>query len=233
MSSRPRYVDHRTTDSLGVLVPADADTADLLHVEGRTLVSPRRMRMRVLAAMVSFRETQPIELWDRFVTKKDGKRAARDLAQLRRRDPSAIAFCHQSPWHVPIRWFVLFRDDERELIEDERGRWRLRYRTTTRRAIRRAEQAIAPLRRSDLGPIGDLILDLHQWMAHFDPASVLELDYADALRLPTVGRARRRPLGAGHPRRPRGPGGRGVPAGGRRVPGRADALGRGAEPRDR
>ena len=35
--------------------------------------------------------------------------------------PHAVAFCHQSPWHVPIRWFVLFRDDERELGEDEHG----------------------------------------------------------------------------------------------------------------
>jgi hypothetical protein len=135
--------------------------------------------MRVLAAMVAFRETQPIELWDQFVTKKDGRRAARDLARLRRRDPSAVAFCHQSPWHVPIRWFVLFRDEDREIVEDVHGRWRLRYRTTTRRAIRRAEQAIGPLRRSDLGPIGDLIVDLHQWMVQFDPGSVVELDYGE------------------------------------------------------
>ena len=176
---RPRYADHHTVGRLGVLAPSDADAAEIMHLEGRTLVSPRRMRMRVLAAMVSFREAQPLELWEQFVPKKDGKRAARDLSRLRRRDPSAVAFCHQSPWHVPIRWFVLFRDDERELVEDERGHWRLRYRTTTRRAIRRAEQAIAPLRRSDLGPIGDLILDLHQWMTHFDPSSVLELDYAE------------------------------------------------------
>ena len=172
-----RYADHPTVGRLGVLAPADADTADVLHLDGRTLISPRRMRMRVLAAMVSFRETRPIELWDQFVPKKDGKRAAKDLARLRRRDPSAVAFCHQSPWYVPIRWFVLFRDEERELIEDADGRWRLRYRATTRRAIRRAEQAIGPLRRSDLGPVGDLILDLHQWMVQFDPASIVELDY--------------------------------------------------------
>jgi hypothetical protein len=178
-SLRPRYADHRTVGGLGVLAPADADTAEVMHVDGGTLISPRRMRMRVLAAMVSFREAQPMELWDQFVPKKDGRRAARDLARLRRRDPSAVAFCHQSPWHVPIRWFVFFRDDERELFQDDLGRWRMRYRTTTRRAIRRAEQAIAPLRRTDLGPIGDLILDLHQWMVQFDPASILELDYAE------------------------------------------------------
>jgi len=173
-----RYADRRTVGALGVLAPADADTADVLHIDGRTMISPRRMRMRVLAAMVSFRETRPIEMWEQFVPRKDAKRAAKDLARLRRRDPSAVAFCHQSPWTVPIRWFVLFRDDERELIEDGHGRWRLRYRTTTRRAIRRAEQAIGPLRRSDLGPIGDLILDLHQWMIQFDAASIVELDYA-------------------------------------------------------
>jgi hypothetical protein len=176
-SRRLRYADHPTVGKLGVLAPANADSADVLHLDGRTLISPRRMRMRVLAAMVSFREMRSIELWDQFVPKKDGKRAAKDLARLRRRDPSAVAFCHQSPWYVPIRWFVLFRDDERELTRSADGMWRLRYRTTTRRAIRRAEQAIGPLRRSDLGPIGDLILDLHQWMVQFDPASILELDY--------------------------------------------------------
>jgi hypothetical protein len=74
----------------------------------------------------------------------------------------------------------LFREDERWLGEDSLGRWRLRYRTTVRRAMRRAEQAVVPLRRSDLGPISDLIVDLHQWMAAFDPSSLLELDY-DAL----------------------------------------------------
>ena len=178
-SFRPRYADHRTVGRLGVLAPADPDAAEVLHVDGRTLISPRRMRMRVLAAMVSFRESQPVELWDQFVPKKDGRRARRDLARVRRRDPSAVAFCHQSPWHVPIRWFVLFRDEERELVEDDLGRWRLRYRTSTRRAIRRAEQAIGPLRRSDLGPIGDMILDLHQWMVQFDPGSIVELDYAE------------------------------------------------------
>jgi hypothetical protein len=83
-SLRPRYADRRTVGSLGVLAPADPDTAEVLHVEGRTLISPRRMRMRVLAAMVSFRESQPVELWDQFVPRKDGRRARRDLARLRR-----------------------------------------------------------------------------------------------------------------------------------------------------
>jgi hypothetical protein len=53
------------------------------------------------------------------------------------------------------------------------------YRASTRRAMRRAEDAIPVLRRSDLGPIGELLLDLHQWMAVFDARSVIELDYGE------------------------------------------------------
>ncbi len=80
---------------------------------------------------------------------------------------------------MPIRWFVLFGDEDRRLDDDGHGHARLTYRTTTRRAIRRAEYAVVPLRRSELGPISDLIVDLHQWMSAFDPASLLELDYGE------------------------------------------------------
>jgi len=34
------------------------------------------------------------------------------------------------------------------------------------------------LRRSDLGPISELLLDLHEWIGLFDPRSLVELDYA-------------------------------------------------------
>lgn len=171
-----RYVD-RAHDGLGVIVPADGEHAEVRVVDGRTYLSPWRMRMRILAAAVAFRDTRPIELADRFLSKKDGRRAARELNRLRRRDPHAVAFCHESSWHVPIRWLLLFEDAERWLGEDEYGRLRLRYRTTVRRALRRAGQAIPVLRRSDLGPISELLLDLHGWIALFDARSLLELDY--------------------------------------------------------
>jgi len=171
--------------SLGLLAPFGAEHAEVRVVDGRTYVSPMRLRLRILAAMLSFREAQPMELWEQFVPKKEARRAARDLARFRRHDPSAVPFCHQSPWHVPIRWFVLFRDEERRLTTDEAGGIHLHYRTTTRRAIRRAEQAVVPLRRSDLGPISDLIVDLHEWMHAFDPSSLLELDYGDLSTLLT------------------------------------------------
>ncbi len=176
---RLRFADHLTGDHIGLLAPADGDNADVRVVDGRTYLSPWRMRMRVLAAIVDLREAEPTELTGRMVPKREARRARRELARHRRRDPHAVAFVHQSPWHVPIRWFVLFQGGERTMAEDEQGRLRLRYTTTTRRAMRRAEDAIPVLRRSDLGPIGEMLVDLHQWMAVFDRRSILELDYGE------------------------------------------------------
>jgi hypothetical protein len=182
---RSRYHDRRTSGAVGMLAPAEGEHADLRSIDGRLYVSPWRMRLRVLGAMLSFREAKPFDLWEQFVPKADAKKAARDLNRVRRKDASAVPFCHQSPWHVPIRWFVFFKDEDRRMEQDGEGRDRLRYATTVRRAMRSAENAIPALRRSELGPISELIVDLHQWMAVFDPGSILELDYGDLSDLMT------------------------------------------------
>jgi hypothetical protein len=49
--------------------------------------------------------------------------------------------------------------------------------------MRRAENAVPILRRSELGSLSELILDVHQWMAQFDPRSIVELDYGGLARL--------------------------------------------------
>src|SRR4029450_12212927 len=81
-----------------------------------------------------------------------------------------------SAWHVPVGGFVLFDDEERRLLEGD-GHHRLSYLTTTRKALRRAEDPVPVPRQSELGPIGELVLEMHQWLALFDPGSILELDY--------------------------------------------------------
>jgi hypothetical protein len=139
--------------------------------------------MRVLTAILAFREAEPMDFWDQIVPKREARKAARELRRIRRHSPRAVSFVHESPWHVPIRWFVLFRDEERRLEDDEEGELQLRYRTTVRRAMRRAENAIPILRRSELGPISEMILDLHQWMAQFEPRSLVELDYGGLARV--------------------------------------------------
>jgi hypothetical protein len=176
---RQHYADRATGKGIGVLAPAGPETADVRLFDGRTYLAPQRMRLRVLQTLAEFREEQPLELWDSFVPKKEARRARRQLGKLRRRDPMAVPFIHQSAWHVPLRWFVLFRAEERTIADDEAGRLRLRYRTPARRAMRRAENAIPILRRSDLGQLGELLVDLHQWIASFDARSIVELDYGE------------------------------------------------------
>jgi hypothetical protein len=174
-----RYADRPTGQRLGLLAPIGPERADVRVFGGRTHLAPQRMRLRVLQAIVDQRDEPSTELLGDVVPKKEARRARRELAKLRRRDPHAIPFVQQSAWHVPLWWFVLFRHEERTIADDETGRLRLRYHTAARRGMRRAENAIGPLRRSNLGQLGELLVDLHQWVASFDARSILELDYGE------------------------------------------------------
>ncbi len=175
--ARVRYVQRITTGRLGLLSPAGPEHADVRIVDGEPFVSPWRTRLRVLAGLLSFREAKPIELADEFVPASEAKKASKELARMRRRNPDAVSFVQESPWHVPVRWFLLFRDEEKQLAERSDGGWSLRYVTLQRKATRRAQDAYPVLRRAELGPIADNLLELHEWLTQFDPRSLLELDY--------------------------------------------------------
>src|SRR5947199_326750 len=131
--------------------------------------------LRVFQPLDGFERSEQLH-WERWLVAGRGRR---ELGKLRRRDPHAVPFVRQSAWHVPLRWFVLFRPEERSLADDDRGRLRLRYRAPVRRAMRRVENVLPTLRRSDLAQLGELVVELHQWIATFDPKSVLELDYGE------------------------------------------------------
>jgi hypothetical protein len=176
---RARFVDRPTDAGVGLLAPGGREVADVRVFNGRTYLAPHRMRLRVLRSMADDPDEQLAELWPMVLPKKEARRARRELGRLHRRDPHAVPFVLQSAWHVPLRWFVLFRPEERSIADDEHGRLRLRYRTSTRRAMRRVENAIHPLRRSDFAQLGELLVDLHQWTAAFDPRSIVELDYGE------------------------------------------------------
>ena len=181
---RTRYRQEITGRGLGLLLPAGFDGASVKVVEGRTYVCPWRMRLRVLAGMLAFREAAPFDGTDAFVSRQRAKRATRELRRIRRDEPGQVASVVQSPWHVPVRWFVLFEDEERRIVQHD-GRQRLSYLTRTRRAMARAERVVPILRHTELGPIADLIVELHQWLALFDPRSLLELDYGAISELMT------------------------------------------------
>lgn len=173
---RPVYRQLLARDRLGLLLPADDEGALVKHLDGTYYVCPLRTRMRTLAGILAFARSRPLEGAEAFLPRGLVRRAARELRRLRRRDPGAVAAIMESPWHVPVRWFVLFDDAERRIVERD-GRHRLSYVTTAGRAMRRAERAVPVLRGSELGEVADAIVELHQWLAAFDPRSLVELDY--------------------------------------------------------
>jgi len=181
---RPIYREQPTVPEgrLGLLSPADGDHADVRLEEGTYYVCPWRTKIRLLASLLSLRESTPPDMVDALVTEAEARRAARELARLRRRGSPAVPFILQSPWHVPIRWFVLFDDAERRVVEGEEG-YRMYYRATGGAARKRVDEALGIIRRSELAPLVDLIGDLARWLAAFDARSIVELDYASVAAL--------------------------------------------------
>jgi hypothetical protein len=177
---RPVYRERTTAHQgrLGLLT-AEEDRADVRLVGGRWFVCPWRTRLRVLASLLSLREMIPEEVADVLVPEAEARRVARELARIRRRDPSAVPTMLQSHWHVPVRWFVLFSGDERRIEERPDGGFRLYYWSALPEARRRARRAVRVLRGSDLEDVADVVEDLEEWLARFDPRSTVELDYAD------------------------------------------------------
>ncbi len=182
---RRAYRQRAAGRHLGIMLPATEERAEARRVGSTWFVSPWSVRARTLAGLVALRETAPPELGQALVSPADARRAARELARLRRRRRRALCFVQQSPWHVPIRWFTLFADEERRLEEREGGGYRLCYLTPVPRAMRRAERAVSVLRRADLGPVAELVAGLHGWLAGFDRRSLLELDYGELCDLLT------------------------------------------------
>jgi hypothetical protein len=174
----PVYRQRRTAPEgrLGLLTFED-DRADVRVVEGRWFVCPRRTRLRVLASLLSLRETVPSEMADALVPETETRRAARELARIRRRDPGVVPAMIESHWHVPVRWFVLFGEEERRLVERPEGGWRLYYWSDAASARRRAARAVGALREGDLASVASLVEDLDEWLSHFAGGSVVELDY--------------------------------------------------------
>ena len=176
---RPVYRQQHTVPEgrLGLLSPVEGDHAEVLFEDGVTYVCPWRTKLRLLASLLSLRESTAPEMVDALVTEAEARRAARELARLRRRGSTAVPFILQSPWHVPIRWFVLFDDEDRRVAE-EGGEYRLRYRATVASTRKRVERAVGIIRRSELEPMAELVGDLARWLAAFDARSIVVLDYA-------------------------------------------------------
>ncbi|TVL92568.1 hypothetical protein [Streptomyces sp. SAJ15] len=146
-------------------------------VDGVVCVCPWRTRLRGWIALEELAERFPAPLLDAVLPPVVRRQAEADFARWLERNPDARPWIRSATWHVPVRWFVLFTDEEREYTKGEEGLL-LRYRTPMVEARRRVARALKVLREAlGEGPLIDGLVDVGRWLEEFHPRSLVELDY--------------------------------------------------------
>lgn len=169
-------------------LPDLPEEAYVLEADDTLLVCPWNLRVRVAEAALSAREGVPPVLADAFVPPVLAGQAKavvedwRSGAQVLERGMPRL---HEqmATWGVPLRWFVFFAAEERELTMSP-GRRALRYRTEISKARRRASRGLSVLRKSvGDAPITEAVEESARWLEEFHPRSVVELDYGGLVDL--------------------------------------------------
>jgi hypothetical protein len=177
------------------VVPVVEDHAFVTEVDGVTLVCPWQTRLRALEAVEEFTADLPPEVVRAFLPLEAVRAAEVELEQERAGGPAQRTAQLTSPWHVPLRWFVLVDAEERQVrlgapggsgstsVDRLAGRG-LVYRTAMSRARRRTARALAVLRRTvEDGEVAAGLEDLGRWLEEFHPRSLVELDYGGLVHL--------------------------------------------------
>ena len=99
--------------------------------QGAKYVCPRYPRLRMLEGMLAFNNAFPDAA---LIPRAELVAASEELSQLRDQSPAVRSHILTSPWHVPIRWFIAFLLEEREMYERPAG-LSVRYRTLQGDAI--------------------------------------------------------------------------------------------------
>ena len=157
------------------------DVLVLGGASGEPLVCPLDTRARAAAAVLSFLGSESPVL--RSCALPVPELAARRQAEAAMTElgPGA-AHVVSASWTVPLPWFALVDPEERQLRLD--GRRRVWWRVPMGRARARAAQA-ERIVRSGLGDSepADVLAETGSWLARFDRASVVELDYGGIVEL--------------------------------------------------
>lgn len=202
---RRSLADLVPTPPVGVPVQESGD-AFVAELDGVLCVCPWRTRLRAWLALEELEGPGeaggmfPANVLDVLLPAVVRDQARADHARWQRHNPDARPWIRTTVWQVPVRWFVLFRDEEREYAaaDGEDGEPVLRYRTPMVEARRRLARGLRTLRESAAqGPLTEGLVDVGRWLEEFHPRSLVEnrlrRSGARALR----GAARRGPVGRG------------------------------------
>ncbi|MFJ7414538.1 hypothetical protein ACIQWZ_27605 [Streptomyces sp. NPDC098077] len=176
---RRSLADLASTPPVGVPVHESGD-AFVAELDGVVCVCPWRTRLRGWLALEELEGMFPANVLDAVLPAVVRGQAAADHERWQRLHPDARPWIRTTVWQVPVRWFVLFRDEEREYAaaDGEGAGPVLRYRTPMVEARRRLARALRTLRENaPEGPLTEGLVDVGRWLEEFHPRSLVELDY--------------------------------------------------------
>ncbi|MGH8874579.1 MAG: hypothetical protein ACRDVM_04925 [Acidimicrobiia bacterium] len=173
----------RRLTEFGLLSETMADDGWMAEWQGRRFVCPRQPRLRVLEGLLAIRNAYREIGGGLLIPEATARRAAAQLRALHARRPDARSYILTSPWHVPLRWFVPFQPEERELI-DVTGGVSIRYRASRLEALERLETAFGVLEDVDMpDTITGELVELAAWLGDFPSEALVELDYGSVAGL--------------------------------------------------
>lgn len=156
----------------------ESDDAFVLEVDGVVCVCPWRTRLRGWQALGELAEEFPLPVLDALLPPFVRRQAVEDYERWLAVHPDARPWIRTATWQVPINWFVLVSDEEREYDKGSAGAPVLRYRTPMVEARRRVARGLRALKDTmDGGPLVDGLVDVGRWLEEFHPRSLVELDY--------------------------------------------------------
>lgn len=167
-----------TRHSLGLLAPEECRELYEKTVDGARFVCLGHNQLRRLLGLVAFERSLPDAVVPVFFSEQEIATARAELERIQRAHPDVHPPVVQSVWHVPLRWFVCFDDEERR-IEHEEDHPTIRYETRIATARDRVAHALQTLTGGIVHPvIVGMMYELREWLSTFDPSALLELDYA-------------------------------------------------------
>ena len=162
----------------------ECQDAFVTTLDGVLCVCPWRTRLRAWEALEEVGHwMMPESVLDRALPPLARQQAADQYQRWLQRNPDARPWIRSALWHVPIRWFALFTDEEREhsgppARQGVDGSSTLRYRTPMVQARRRLARALRTVRTAaGEGPLVPALVEVGRWLEEFHPRSLVELDY--------------------------------------------------------
>lgn len=155
------------------------DDAYTTEWKGRVYRCPRTPEVRMWEGLLALRAAS--SHLGRPLFPQAAADEARSQLQILKRGAAPMSHILTSAWHVPMRWFVPFRPESRELID--RPYPTIRYRQVVGDGLQRLDCAIEILVQSDIPPaITDEVKELRSWLGGYPGSAMLELDYGSVAR---------------------------------------------------